>query len=306
MPERLRRPPRLAHGARVALVAPAGPIDDARLDHARSLCERLGLVPVVGAAALQRTGYLAGPDDARAADFQTAIDDDDITAIWALRGGYGTVRLLKHLDLQRMHDRPKAFMGFSDNTTLHLALLHAGVTSFHAPHAGGEFPPFTEHWFRSVLFDGAHDIALDTPDDAPLHTWRAGHATGRLVGGNLAMLTAAEGTPFAMPSHDAILFIEDVGEAPYRIDRLLMQLSLGGALKNVAGIVVGQFTDCDDATTDAHSLLRRELTALGVPVIANAPIGHVPDNWTIPYGARARIECDDNHATLTLLDAGVE
>ncbi|MEO5509835.1 MAG: LD-carboxypeptidase, partial [Longimicrobiales bacterium] len=182
----------------MALIAPAGPIDAERLDRAVSLCSQLGLESVAGASALARTGYLAGSDDARAADLQSAIDDPQIDAIWALRGGYGAMRLLPRLRFEALRAKPRAYIGFSDNTSVHLALALAGVVSFHAPHAGGDFPPFAEEWFRRILFDPSDTTALTAPSGAPLEVWQNGVAEGRLIGGNLSLLAAAEGTAHAL------------------------------------------------------------------------------------------------------------
>lgn len=295
------KPPRLHSGSRVALISPAGPIDANRLDNAIRSCESLGLVPVTGPSACARAGYLAGSDAMRAADLQAAIDDPTIDAIWTLRGGYGTVRLLPLVSFDAMRSSPKAYIGFSDNTSIHLALARLGCVSFHGPHAGGDFPQFSEQSFHSALFGDAHSLVA--PAHSPLVTWSDGVAEGRLIGGNLALLAAAEGTPYAGPFDDAILFIEDVTEAPYRVDRLMMQLLLSGALDRVAGVIVGQFTDCDDDVTSATSVVRSLLAPLGVPVIANAPVGHVPENWTVPVGVRARLDAAD--ASITLLESAV-
>lgn len=301
MQEPVVRPRRLRSGSRVALISPAGPIDSDRLDNAIGCCDALGLVAVTGKSAIARSGYLAGSDAMRAADLQDAIDDPSIDAIWALRGGYGTVRLLPLVSFDEMRTSPKAYVGFSDNTSIHLALARLGVVSFHGPHAGGDFPEFSAQSFRDALFDGAR--SLDAPPNAPLVAWNGGIAEGRLIGGNLALLAAAEGTSYAGPYDDAILFIEDVTEAPYRVDRLMMQLSLSGALDRVAGVVVGQFTDCDDGTTRALDVIRESLAPLRIPVVANAPIGHVPDNWTVPVGIRARLDADA--LSITLLESAV-
>jgi muramoyltetrapeptide carboxypeptidase len=309
-----RRPRRLRHGSRVALVSPAGPIDEARLAAALEMCASLGLDPVVGRSATARTGYLAGADEARAADLQNAIDDPGIDAIWALRGGYGTMRLLPLVDFTALLDAPRPYIGFSDHTAVHLALARLGIVSFHAPHAGGDLPPFAHAWFERILFGQpaaatAHEalesdrVELAAPETSPLQTWHGGSAEGRIVGGNLALLAALEGTPFAVPSDGAVLFMEDIGEAPYRIDRLLTQLSLSGALERVAAFIIGQFTDCDDPTGSALDLVRAHVSRFGVPVIANAPIGHVPNNWTVPIGVPVRIDADT--ATVTLLESAV-
>ena len=287
----------------MALVAPAGPIDQPRLDNALAMCARLGLVPVAGPSALQRTRYLAGADDARAADLRNALEDSSIDAVWALRGGYGTVRLLPHVELTHLAAAPKAYIGFSDNTSIHLALARRRISSFHAPHAGGDFPPFAEASFRSILFAGESGV-LPTPPGAPLQTVQSGHAEGRLLGGNLSLLAAAAGTAIALRGDGVLLFIEEIEEPPYRIDRMLTQLLHSGALDGVAGIIIGQFTSCDDATASALDVVIERLQPLGVPIVANAPIGHVPENWTIPVGIRARLDAGDA-PTLTTLEAAV-
>ena len=306
IPEPVTKPRRLRSGSRVALLAPAGPVSDARVQSALRMCARLGLEGVVGAHALRRTGYLAGNDAERAADLQQAIDDASIDAIWALRGGYGTARLLHLFDVDAFARAAKPYIGFSDNTTLLIALARRGAISFHAPHAGGDYPVFADEWFRRILFDGT-PVAFTTADNAPLESWSSGVAEGRLVGGNLAVIAAAEGTPNAIPSDGAILFIEDIAEPAYRVDRLITQLVASGALDRVAGIVVGQFTDCDrdeGSSSDVPAVgdvLREMLADRRVPIVANAPIGHVPDNWTLPVAARVRLDADN--ATLTLLES---
>jgi muramoyltetrapeptide carboxypeptidase len=299
------RPPRLAAGARVALVAPAGPIQDARLAAALRQCESLGLEPVVARSALRRHGYLAGRDEERAADLQQALADPGIDAVWALRGGYGTMRLLSALDFSPLRTRPKAFIGFSDNTAIHLALLRAGLVSFHGPHAGGAFPPFTEHCFRSVLFEAAPAGVQPLPEPATrLETVAGGVAEGALVGGNLALLAATCGTPFGLQARGRILFLEEVGEATYRIDRTLMQLRLSGALDGLAGLIVGQFTEgVDHPELPLGRLIEESAATLGVPCVAGAPIGHVDDNWCLPVGVRARLDADAG--TVEILEPSV-
>jgi muramoyltetrapeptide carboxypeptidase len=290
----------------VVLVAPAGPITDARLEAALRQCEALGLEAVVARSALRRRGYLAGSDDERAADLQQALDDGAVDAVWALRGGYGTMRLLRALDLAALRTRPKAFIGFSDNTAFHLALLRSGVVSFHGPHAGGAFPAFTERCFRSVLFEAAPAGVLPLPEaGARLETVVGGVAEGALVGGNLALLAATCGTPYRLEAHGRIVFLEDVGEATYRIDRALMQLRLSGALDGLAGLIVGQFTEggAEHPDLPLSRLLEENATALGAPCVAGAPVGHVDDNWCLPLGVRARLDADAG--TVEILEPAV-
>jgi muramoyltetrapeptide carboxypeptidase len=294
------RPPRLRAGSRVALIAPAGPVSADRIDAALERCGRLGLEPVLGAAARARNGYLAGTDAERLADLNAALADAAIDAVWALRGGYGTMRLLQRLDTTPLRQRPRAFIGFSDNTAVHLAVHAQHVVSFHAPHAGGTLSALAERCLHRVLFDAAPAGPLELPAGAAPQRLAGGRAEGPLIGGNLALLAALCGTPVAPHAHGAILFIEDIAEPAYRIDRAWTQLLLAGVLDGVAGILIGHFTECDD---DTPQLLRELAAPLGVPVLAGLPIGHEDDNWTLPLGVRARMDAD--RGTVELLEGAV-
>lgn len=291
-------PPRLGQGSRVALVAPAGPVAPERVDAAVERLRALGLDPVPGASASRQTGYLAGSDAERLADLQTAFDDPTMDAVWALRGGYGTMRLIGHLDLRAMRSRPKPFIGFSDNTAVHLVLRAAGITSFHAPHAAGDWSPLAERCLHRVLWHAEAAGPLETAD-APIRL-RPGTADGPLVGGNLALLAALCGTPAQPDARGCILFVEDIGEAPYRLDRAWAQLRLAGVLDGIAGLAFGQFTECGDGSAE---LVQEFADSCGVPALAGLPIGHEPDNWTLPVGIRARLDADAG--TLSLLQAAV-
>jgi muramoyltetrapeptide carboxypeptidase len=304
--EKRVRPPRLKVGSRIALIAPAGPLTDERIQHSIDRCHALGLQPVLGAAARERTGYFAGSDAQRATDFQRALDDDAIDAIWALRGGYGTVRLLEYLDFSGLREKPKAFIGFSDNTTVHLALFNAGIVSFHGPHPGADFPVETRAAFERVLFrDMAAGVLPQRPSDPAPCGLRGGVARGCLVGGNLSLLAAACGTGACMQARGCIVFIEDVDEATYRIDRALTQLYLSGAFVGVAGFAFGRFTDIPESENDraVGEVLLELAERLQVPAVMDFPIGHVEHNWTLPVGALAELNADA--ATLTITEAAV-
>jgi muramoyltetrapeptide carboxypeptidase len=300
------RPPRLRPGARIALVSPAGPSTAERIDAAVERCRRLGFEPVLGRHAARRTGYLAGRDRERLEDLSRALRDPEIDAVWAIRGGYGTLRILPAFAAGLDAAPPRAYIGFSDNTALHLALVRAGRSAFHGPHAGAdEFPALAEACFRRVLCDGGPAGTLPAdPAVAPL-TLQGGVARGRLLGGNLSLLAATCGTAYAPRAAGAILFLEEVGEPPYRVDRLLRQLALAGALDGVAGVAAGRFTEVDEADRPAlDDLLAEWAAALGVPAVAGLPIGHVGDNWTVPLGVAAELDADAG--TLTLLEPAVD
>ena len=290
----MRLPPPLSAGARVALVAPAGPLRGeqelhAAIAHARSL----GWEPIPAPHALSRVGYLAGTDEQRAHDFNAALRDDSVDGIWCLRGGYGAMRILPALDYDALRRNPRPLLGYSDITALHCAVnARCAVVSYHGPTARGALTDFSrDSLVRAVVqhVDPCGRAAL-------ARTLRGGRAAGRLVGGNLALLAALSGTPYAPDYDGAILVVEDVGEATYRIDRMLQQLRLAGALARVAGIAFGQFTEGTDAidspTCPLDDVLGAAADVAGVPAIAGIPLGHIGDQWTIPLGARAELDAD--------------
>jgi muramoyltetrapeptide carboxypeptidase len=290
----------------VALIAPAGPLTAERIDRSIERCRMLGLEPVLGNSARRRTGYFAGTDEERASDLQAALNDDSIDAIWALRGGYGTVRLLDHVDLSVMREKPKAYVGFSDNTTIHLMLFNMGVVSFHGPHPGAEFPDETRDAFERVLFsdEPAGMLPIRAADPAP-RCLRPGRATGRLIGGNLSILAAACGTNACLQARNDIVFIEDVAEPTYRIDRMLAQLYHSGAFVGVAGFAFGRFTEVPESENDrpVEEVLREIADRLRVPAVMDFPIGHIEHNWTVPVGVKAELDADN--ATLRITEAAV-
>jgi muramoyltetrapeptide carboxypeptidase len=290
----MRLPHTLAAGARVALVAPAGPLrSEGELAASIANAESLGWVPMPGLHILRRDGYLAGSDAERLIDFNAALRDDTIDGIWCVRGGYGAMRILDALDYDAMRRRPKPLIGYSDITAMHAAFgLRSGVVTFHGPTSRGELTPFSrDSLVRAVV------AQRDSCGVAPApRTLRGGRAGGRLAGGNLSLLAALAGTPFAPDYDGAILVIEDVGEPAYKIDRMLRQLALAGALARVAGIAFGQFTEGDAADDEKSrqldAILREAADVAGVPAVAGIPLGHIADQWTIPLGARAELDAD--------------
>lgn len=302
------RPPGLRPGARIALVAPAGPLAEGAVDRAVERLAAWGYEAVPGAHVRKRHGYLSAPDADRAADLNAALADDSVDAIWSLRGGYGVMRILPAIDWSALARRPRPVIGFSDITALHLAIQKLGIVSFHGPHpATQDLTGFSRDGLRHVLTRAEAPGILPFPDDAePVETIAGGAAEGRLVGGNLSLVAATVGTPYAIYATDAILFLEEVGEAPYRVDRLISQLRLAGVLDRVAGIALGGFTETgevDAGQPGVLDVLRDLLGGLGVPVATGFPFGHVDDNWTLPVGARARLDADAG--TLEVLEAAV-
>lgn len=299
VPSALVAPPRLGIGARVALISPSGPLRDVtELVRAEGHARVFGWDAIVGPHAMARDGYFAGSDDMRAADLAAAIADPSIDGIWCLRGGYGAARLLPGVDLAALRVRPKTLIGYSDITALHAAWQRAGVVSFHGPTARGHFTPFSRESFVRAVVQG-EDSAGHAPSSVIL---RHGQATGRLVGGNLALAASLCGTPWALDFRNAIIVLEDINEATYRVDRMLTQLRLSGAFDGAVGLAFGHCTQCDEHTDDGarslHEVVQEFADALQVPALMGIPLGHIDDQWTLPLGAVATL--DASTRTLTV------
>ena len=313
------RPPKLAAGARIALVAPAGPLlerDD--LTRAGTLCRALGYEPILAPSAGRHYGYLAGTDDERLDDLNAALRDTSVDAVWCIRGGYGSTRILDRVDFAALARRPKALVGFSDITAILVgAFVRAGVVAFHGPVARAPMPPFSREAFERVLtraepagrlgrLPQSPDVLV--PRENRIVTLAGGTAEGPLIGGNLSLLQCLLGTPFLPDLDGAILFFEDVGEDLYRIDRMLAHLRAAGALARLAGAAIGRFTDLErrgaDGALGFDEVLDTYLGPLGIPVAHGFPVGHIDDQWTLPLGVRARLDADAGE--LELLEAAVE
>lgn len=281
-------------GARVALVAPAGPLrSEAELHRAIDNVRSFGWQPVVGDTALARDGYFAGPDVLRAADLNHALCDDTIDAVWCLRGGYGTMRILDAVDYVAVSRRPKPVIGYSDITALHVALAsRSDVVTYHGPTARAALSAFSRESFARAVMHGEDSCGV-APNARVL---RGGSARGVLAGGNLALLSALAGTPFAPRLADAILVLEDIDEAVYRVDRMMRQLLLAGLLDGVRAIVFGACTNCPEAADDGarrlDDVIAEIADLLGVPAVAGMPVGHIEDQWTLPLGALASLDAD--------------
>lgn len=312
------RPPRLSPGARVALVCPSGAVrepDD--FTRAEELCRALGLVPWLMPHASLRHGYLAGTDEERLADLQAALNDDSVAAVWAVRGGFGTTRIIGRLDFSGLRDHPKVLLGYSDITTILLkAHADSSLVTFHGPVARNGLTPFARQHLEQVLFNPtpAGTLALPparggvlVPREPRVVTLVPGVAEGRLIGGNLTLIQCLIGTGMLPSLAGAILFVEETAEALYRVDRMLAHLRDAGLLAGLAGVAIGLFTDmprgAEGGTRGFDEVLLDYLGPLGVPAARGFPIGHVDDQWTLPLGIRARL--DATAGTLCLLESGV-
>ena len=305
-PRPLVRPARLRRGQHVRLIAPAGAISANAVREARENMDRFGLSVSVGRHAQSRWGYFAGTDAARADDVMDAFTDPDVDAVATLRGGWGCARILRHLDFDAIRENAKVLTGFSDITALHLAIYaRANVVSMHGPNGPSAFTSFTTEVFERTLFDAEAVILANPEEGAPSRSLLPGTASGRIVGGNLTVLAGLVGTPY-LPSFDGhLLFLEDVGEDVYRIDRMLTHLSLSGALDGVTGVVFGSCRRCT-AESDGFTLdevLLQHVRPLGVPLLVDASFGHLREKWTLPLGIEADLDADAG--TVRLLQAAV-
>ncbi|WP_405589438.1 LD-carboxypeptidase [Streptomyces sp. NBC_01190] len=298
----LTRPPRLAPGDRIGVVAPSGPVVADRLDAGLDILRGWGLEPVVAPHVLagHPTGYLAAGDEERAADLQRAWCDTTLSAVLCARGGYGVQRMVDLLDWGAMRDAPpKAFIGYSDITALHEAFAtRLGLATLHGPMAATETfvrdRPSQER-LRRLLFSPQEERTLTSPT---ARTLVPGRAAGVTLGGCVSLLAADLGTPYARPSASGgILVLEDVGEEAYRLDRILTQLVRSGWLDGVAGVVLGSWQDCGPYE-EIRALMLDRLGGLGVPIVEEFGFGHCPSTLTIPLGVPAVLDADA--ATLTL------
>ncbi|MEU9290999.1 LD-carboxypeptidase [Streptomyces sp. NPDC048275] len=299
----LTRPARLAPGARVAVVAPSGPVPEERLEAGLDILRGWDLEPVVAPHVLDRHpefNYLAGTDADRAADFQAAWCDPDVAAVLCARGGYGAQRMVDLLDWDAIRAAgPKVFLGFSDITALHEAFANrAGLVTLHGPMVAAlDFlkNARAQEQLRATLFEPETVRALTSGSGTALVP---GRARGVTLGGCVSLLAADLGTPHARTSaRGGLLLIEDIGEEAYRLDRILTQLLRAGWLDAVAGIALGSWVDCGPYEK-LRTVFADRLVGLGVPVVENFGFGHCEGALTIPFGVGAELDADAGTLTL--------
>ena len=314
----LIKPPRLARGDVVGLIAPGGYTTDATIEQAVRHIEALGLRVKQGTYLREVWGNYGGTVAARIADLHAMFRDPQVKAIWAIRGGSGCISLLRHLDYRLIRTHPKILLGYSDITALHLAIhRHAGLVSFHGPVASSTPSDYSTQHLLAVLMEprDSYTIPMSVENDLraltdPWYATRTVHggvAEGPLIGGNLSLVSALAGTPYAADFAGSLLFIEEVNEEPYRIDRWLTQLDLAVGLDKAAGVMTGICENCGpqgdgpsltlDETLDVH------LRPLRVPAVTGYSFGHIRHQFTLPVGVRARL--DTEARTVTLLEPGV-
>jgi muramoyltetrapeptide carboxypeptidase len=296
-------PPLLEKGDTLAIAAPASPpLKLNVIDQATRRLKAYGFKIKPGKHLRERTGYLAGSDEARAADINAAFADPEVRGIFCLRGGYGSCRILPLLDYAAIRANPKPFLGYSDITAMHLAILaKSRLVTFHGSNASSAFEPanlascekmLMAAGSRHVPGGGAVTLFERGRVHKAIKTVVPGRATGRLIGGNFTCLLRLIGTPWQTDFRGAILFLEDTCEKAYRIDGMFTHLRLAGLLEQIGGLVLGQFDFDADRREQARiaEVLPREAARLGVPCIMGAPIGHFPAQVIVPQGVEAELE----------------
>ncbi len=309
----------LLEGATIGIIAPGGPpANPAVINESIHFLETLGFHVKLGLHATDRHGFLAGKDQSRVRDLLAMFKDPSVDAIMALRGGYGSIRLLPLLDFDIIKAHPKIFIGFSDITALHAAIYkRTKLITFHGPMAVSLMAPQSEFALRATLeaLMGVEESfsLCENYSEQPrtVEIIRHGVVRGVLIGGNLSLLVSLIGTPYEPSFRGKILFLEDVGEAPYRIDRMLTQLLLSGALDGVKGIALGLFEGCEDRFSTETAEYRQSvsdvvsdrLAPLKVPLVLGLPFGHVEANGTLPYGGTAVLDANEGDL---IIDRAVE
>lgn len=302
------KPKRFQPGGTIGLVSPSSPVPHhSSFIRFEQWCEERGFKLKIMPHAKDRLTYLAGPDEARAADVNAAFADPEIDLVLAMRGGTGGWRTVPHLDFDVIRNNPKPLVGFSDITSLHLAIAkETDLLTFYGPVAVSLLDEADDHYDERALMAAVSSgapvgVIEPDPDDPFLWTLNGGTAEGPLRGGCLTLLTASIGTPWEQDWDGCILFFEDIGEQPHRIDTYLQHLKLAGKLDNVAGIVVGEHAHCGPwpyrqaypyGTFDIEEVFRQQLGSLGVPVSVGLPIGHGKRIATLPLGVQARLDAD--------------
>lgn len=313
------RPSTIHMGDTVALIASASPLEDPILiERAKQRLEDLGLNVKYGKNLYKRYGYLAGTVKERAEDVNAMFADPEVKAIFEIRGGWGSAQILPYLDYDLIKRNPKIIIGYSDITSLLLAInTKTGLVTFHGPMPSLTLPKVSADYLKNMLFSNKIQILQntssgDTEDDLiqtqnDIRIINKGTAQGRLIGGNLTLLTGLLGTPYQPDFKGAILFVEDVGEQVYRIDRMLSQLKNAGILNEIAGFIFGECNDCSTnygkayGSLTLHEVLDNYIKPLDIPAWSGAMFGHRDDMYTLPEGAIGKIEAEQG--TITIMQA---
>jgi muramoyltetrapeptide carboxypeptidase len=300
------KPKRLRSGETIGIISPASSPDDLlRINNGVQYLEKLGYRVEVGKNVGLQTGYLAGSDQERVNDLHDMFRNKNVKAIFSVRGGYGSGRLLDKIDYKLIRNNPKIFVGYSDINALQMAFLaKTGLVTFAGPMVAVDFHEevshFTEEVFWRTITSNKKIGKLKNPRNEKFYLLNKGRAQGRILGGNLSMFSSLMGTDYLPKLTGAILLLEDINEAPYRIDRMLNQLRLAKVLKQIGGIILGHFVDCYEPDPNKRTFSLNEVIIeyfqnQKLPVLYNVKHGHIKDNITIPYGTKCILNASRGH-----------
>jgi muramoyltetrapeptide carboxypeptidase len=315
--KKITKPKRLKLGDTLGVIAPASALSEKTITRAVENLTSLGFKVKLGKNVREQKGYLAGTDEQRLADLHWAFSDPEVDAVWCIRGGYGVTRILPKVDFKLIKKNPKIFIGYSDITALHVAIHQkTGLVTFHGPVGTSDYTEFTKPNVWNLLTNPTPQYKLvhseeNLKKESNLfkpEVITAGKCRGQLIGGNLSLLSAMDGTPFALGNlKGKILFMEDIDERPYRVDRMLTQMLQSHDFTKLAGIALGVFEGCnpkpEENSMSLIECLKDRLGNLGIPVIYGLSFGHISNQYTLPVGIEA--EMDTATGTLTLLDTAV-
>ncbi len=341
MPKKTIKPNRLNAGDTIGVIAPSSGIDPEDFDYAIENLHTLGFKTKIGKYAAARNGFLAGTDQERLEDLHWAFSDPEVRGIWCIRGGYGASRILPYINYKLIKRNPKVLIGYSDITALHFAIQReTGLVTFHGPVASSKFTEYTRTNCLAVLtnpkrrfeitlapemieppepIEGGNGKKIENTEQIEtdessqdettnVGVIRAGTCRGELIGGNLSLVVALAGTDYSLNKpKNKILFLEDVGESPYRIDRMLTQLRESSNLRKLSGIALGHFTEGGSSDSNSQStveVLTERLGTLGIPVIYGLSFGHIKNQCTLPIGIEAELSTE--RQTITLLEPAVK
>ena len=312
------KPKRLKLGDTLGVIAPSSALPEQMVVKALANLEGLGFKLKLGKYIREKNGYLAGTDSQRVEDIHWAFSDKEVDAVWCLRGGYGATRILPIIDYNIIKNNPKIFIGYSDITAFHVAIYQkTGLVTFHGPVGTSEYNDFTKPNALNILMNPTPQYKLENADENlknesnlfKMEVITPGKCKGKLIGGNLSLLSAMDGTPYALKNlKGKILFMEDIEERPYRIDRMLTQMLQSHDFKQLAGIALGVFEGCnpkpEENSLSLIECLKDRLGNLGIPVIYGLSFGHINHQFTLPMGIEASLDTEGG-GSLTLMESAV-
>lgn len=304
------KPKKLVNGDVIGIISPASsPANLDKIEQGVNYLEKLGYRVEIGKNVGKEHGYLAGTDEERLSDFHSMFKNKDVKAIFSVRGGYGSGRLLDKIDYNLVKKNPKIFVGYSDITAMQMAIFKkTGLVTFAGPMLATDFSgkvnEYAEENFWNVLTHSKKIGKLHNPRDEKFYVLNVGRGEGQILGGNLAVLNSLLGTEYMPSFKDSILLIEDIGEVPYRVDRLLNQLKLAKVFNQVKGVILGRFVDCYEKdksvqTIKLNEVIEHYLTDIKVPVLYSFSHGHIEENITIPFGINCKINASKCFIELT-------